>query len=64
MYITSLEIENLRCFEHAKVSLLYPGKADVPKQVLDNVNLLLGVNWAGKTTNLKAIALAVGDARR
>jgi energy-coupling factor transporter ATP-binding protein EcfA2 len=59
MYITSLDIENLRCFEKAKVSFLYPGKPDVPKQVLDNVNLLLGMNGAGKTTILKAVALAV-----
>lgn len=59
MYVTSIEMENLRCFEKAKVSLLYPGKADVPKKVLANVNLLLGVNGAGKTTILKALALAV-----
>jgi hypothetical protein len=59
MYLRSLEIENLRCFEKAKVSLLYPGQPDLPKQVHANVNLLLGVNGAGKTTILKAIALAV-----
>jgi hypothetical protein len=59
MYVSSLEIENLRCFEKANVSFLYPGKADVPKKVLDNVNLLLGLNGAGKTTILKAVALAV-----
>src|SRR5258708_28541290 len=59
MYVSSLEMENLRCFEKANVSLLYPGKADRPRQVLANVNLLLGVNGAGKTTVLKAIALAV-----
>jgi hypothetical protein len=59
MYLTSLEMKNLRCFETATVSLLYPGKAGVPKPVLANVNLLLGVNGAGKTTILKAIALAV-----
>ena len=59
MYVTSVEMENLRCFEKAKVSLLYPGKAEVPKGVLANVNLLLGVNGAGKTTILKALAIAV-----
>lgn len=59
MYVTSLEIKNLRCFETAQVSLLYPGKPDVPKQVLANVNLLLGLNGSGKTTILKALALAV-----
>jgi hypothetical protein len=59
MYVTSLEVENLRCFEKTTMSFLYPGKPDVPKQVLDNVNLLLGMNGAGKTTILKAVALAV-----
>jgi energy-coupling factor transporter ATP-binding protein EcfA2 len=59
MYVTWLEIKQLRCFEHANVSLLYPGKPDVPDKVLDNMNLLLGVNGAGKTTILKALALAV-----
>ena len=48
MYVTGLEIENLRCFEKAKVSLLYPKKPGVPKKVLGNVTLLLGVNGAGK----------------
>jgi predicted ATP-binding protein involved in virulence len=59
MYVTSLEIENLRCFEKAELSLLYPGMKGLPKGVLDNVNLLVGVNGAGKTTILKAVALVV-----
>jgi hypothetical protein len=58
MYVTELEIETLRCFEKEKMSLLYPGKADIPRHVLPNVNLLLGVNGAGKTTILEAIAIA------
>src|SRR5687768_9177832 len=59
MYVTSLKVENVRCFESAELSLLYPGKPNVPEKVLANVNLILGVNGAGKTTILKAIALAV-----
>lgn len=52
MYVKSLEIENLRCFAKTSAKLQYPG---LPA---GNVNLLLGNNAAGKTTALKALALA------
>jgi len=58
MYVRSLKIEDLRCFERAEVEFQYPGRGrDAPP--LSNVNLLLGDNGAGKTTVLKAIVLGV-----
>lgn len=57
MYIDHLHIKNLKCFRESDVSLQYPGKNTVTKPFA-NVNLLLGINGAGKTTVLKALALA------
>jgi predicted ATPase len=58
MYVRRLTIEQLRCFEHAELALQYPGRED-GAAVLPNVNLLLGNNGAGKTTVLRAVALAI-----
>lgn len=59
MYVRSLHVENLRCFKSAEVELQFPGREQDSPPTLPNVNLLLGNNGAGKTTVLKAIALAV-----
>jgi hypothetical protein len=59
VYVRSLQIENLRCFESATVDLQFPGREQASPPDLPNVNLLLGNNGAGKTTVLKAIALGV-----
>jgi energy-coupling factor transporter ATP-binding protein EcfA2 len=59
MYVSSLQIENLRCFKSAEIELQYPGRSQDEAALLPNVNLLLGINGSGKTTVLKAIALAV-----
>jgi DNA repair exonuclease SbcCD ATPase subunit len=58
LYVKTLEVENLRCFKHAALEMQYPGKqqSDVPN--LPNINLLLGNNGMGKTTILRALALA------
>ena len=58
MYITSIKIENLRCFEEAELTFQYPGREQKTPLRFPNINLLLGNNGAGKTTTLKAIALA------
>lgn len=58
MYIKSIIIENLRCFEKAELELQYPGKEQNTTPKLPNINLLLGNNGTGKTTILKALALA------
>ena len=57
MYIDHLHIKNLKCFRESDVSLQYPGKNST-NSPFANVNLLLGINGAGKTTILKALALA------
>ncbi len=59
MYITSIKIENLRCFEEAELSFQYPGREQKTPLRFPNINLLLGNNGAGKTTVLKAIAMTV-----
>ncbi len=59
MYVTSIKIKNLRCFEETELSFQYPGRKQKHPPKLPNINLLLGNNGAGKTTVLKAIALAV-----
>jgi predicted ATP-binding protein involved in virulence len=59
LYVRSLQIENLRCFQSAELDLQFPGREQAAPPDLPNVNLLLGNNGAGKTTVLKAIALSV-----
>lgn len=57
VYIKSLSADNLRCFREVKLDLQYPGRLS-GAAALPNVNLLIGNNGAGKTTVLKALALA------
>ena len=57
MYIKSLSISNLRCFEETMLDFQYPSRKSGSTR-LSNINLLLGNNGAGKTTVLQAIALA------
>lgn len=70
MYIDEIEIENFRTFRKTKISFCHANKdyadAGFPKPKLPNLNLLLANNGYGKTTLLRAIALAalgpaVGD---
>jgi hypothetical protein len=81
MYIERLELSNVKTFVHTAVEFVHPdrafrprrraGDADpgtLPKPLLPNVNLLLGENGSGKTTILRAIAMAAlgpafGDTR-
>lgn len=70
MYIDQLEIQDFRTFRKTRIDFVHPdrdfGRLNMPTPKLPNVNLLLGDNGMGKTTLLKAIALAslgpaVGD---
>lgn len=70
MYIDSISLENFRIFRESKIDFVHLDQHFTPKRLprpkLPNINLLLGDNGLGKTTLLKAIALAalgpaVGD---
>lgn len=62
MFIDSLEISNFRVFRESDIRFVHPdcrwSELDLPKPKLTNINLLLADNGLGKTTLLKAIALA------
>jgi hypothetical protein len=62
MYIDHIEIENFRTFRKARVEFCHAErdyrKLGLPPPAIPNVNLLLANNGLGKTTLLRAIALA------
>jgi predicted ATP-binding protein involved in virulence len=55
MHLTHLKIENLRSLAQAELDFNVPGS---PGMDFPNVNVLLGGNGAGKTSVLRALALA------
>ena len=60
MYIENLRIRNFRCFREVLLHLRYPGEGGRKDSLkCQNVNLLQGDNGAGKTSILKALALAI-----
>ena len=62
MYIDHIEIENFRTFRKSRITFCHADqdfeKAKMPRPQLANLNLLLANNGYGKTSLLKAIALA------
>lgn len=55
MYAKTLSIYEFRCFRNAKLTLQYPGRSsEIP-----NVNVILGDNGGGKSSVLRALAIAV-----
>jgi DNA repair exonuclease SbcCD ATPase subunit len=57
MYVRKVEIKNLRCFDAAELTLRH--REEDLGLALPNVTLLLGNNGGGKSTIMRAIALAV-----
>lgn len=58
MYIDRLEMMAFRNFDYGQIDFVYPGKHFASKVKFNNINVILGNNGLGKTTVLKAIALA------
>ena len=62
MYIDHIEIENFRTFRKCRVTFCHADQdfdaVKIPKPQMPNLNLLLANNGYGKTSLLKAIALA------
>jgi predicted ATPase len=59
MYVESVSLTDFRCFEKAETTFVYPEIKGLPKDALKNVTLLIGINGAGKTSLLKAVALGL-----
>jgi hypothetical protein len=57
MYVKSLHLYDFKCFAKAALDLRYPGEPD-PKEGFGNINLILGDNGGGKSSVLRAIAIA------
>ena len=59
MYAQKLDIYGFKAFGKARLALQYPGRrsANLPK--LRNVNLILGDNGGGKSSVLRALAIAM-----
>lgn len=59
MYAKSLKIQNFKCFESAELILQYPGRQDSGAAEIANVNVIVGENGGGKSSVLRALALAM-----
>ena len=59
MYAKSLSIKNFKCFGQAELELQFPGRGGAGVSKIDNVNLILGDNGGGKSSVLRALAIAV-----
>jgi AAA domain, putative AbiEii toxin, Type IV TA system/AAA domain len=59
MYISSVTMSDFRCYRRAEAIFVHlDSPDDLPQGALKNVTLLVGVNGSGKTTVLRAVALA------
>lgn len=58
MYASKLSIYSFRCFGKTVIDFQYPGRVEAPVSELDNVNLILGDNGGGKSSVLRALAIA------
>jgi AAA domain, putative AbiEii toxin, Type IV TA system len=58
LYAKKLSIYEFRCFGRATLDLQYPGRPLATALEMPNVNLIVGDNGGGKSSVLRAIALA------
>jgi hypothetical protein len=58
LYAKSLSIDGFRCFGKAALDLQYPGRNVDASLEMPNVNLIVGDNGGGKSSVLRAIAIA------
>lgn len=58
MYAKSLHIYDFKCYGKAVLRLQYPGRTGKGVSALKNVNLILGDNGGGKSSILRALAIA------
>lgn len=58
MYARSLHIYDFKCYGKAVLRLQYPGRTGKGVSSLKNVNLVLGDNGGGKSSILRALAIA------
>lgn len=59
MYAKRLTITDFKCFGRAVMDLQYPGRARLPVSKVPNINLVLGDNGGGKSSVLRAVAIAM-----
>ena len=59
MYAKKLSIYEFKCFHKAVLDLQYPGRKSNGSAQIANINLILGDNGGGKSSVLRALALAV-----
>ncbi len=59
MYVKRLNLYEFRCFRAAELEMQYPGRQAEPISEVANVNLVLGDNGGGKSSVLRALAIAV-----
>lgn len=59
MYAKRLDIYAFKAFGKARLDLQYPGRAGADLPQLRNVNLILGDNGGGKSSVLRALAIAI-----
>lgn len=58
MYAKSLHIYDFKCYGKAVLRLQYPGRSGKGVSDIKNVNLILGDNGGGKSSILRALAIA------
>lgn len=58
MYAKSLHLYEFKCYRKAVAHLQYPGRKGAGTSALANVNLILGDNGGGKSSVLRALAIA------